>query len=97
MPTLKKRVGEMSTLHPRQTKYYILAKPPEIGNITYQVDPRAVEFLTEAREYGDDDKLPWSIVHPLRQIRDLYTLDEGRPRSANPSEFTTTDERTDNQ
>lgn len=78
-------------VHPRQTQYFVLAKPPEVGNITYQVDERAVAFLTEVREYMDGDELPWSIVYPLRQIRDLYTLDEGRPRTAAPEEFETTE------
>lgn len=84
MPTLNRRVDKTEQLHPRQTKYYITAKPPDIGFITYQIDPRAVEFLVETRDYGDGDRLSWSLVHPLRQIRDLYTLDEGRPRSAEP-------------
>ncbi len=88
MPTLNKRVDKSDRLHPRQTDYYITAKPPDIGYITYQLDSRAVTFLTETCEYTDGDDLPWSLVHTLRQIRDLYTLEEGRPRNANPEPST---------
>lgn len=87
MPTLKRRVTDSGTLHPRQTEFYILAKPPDVGNITYQVDQRAVQFLTETQDYGDGSELPWSLVHTLRQIRDLYTLEEGRPRDADPEDL----------
>lgn len=80
MPTLNRRADHGDTLHPKQTEFYVNAKPPEAGNITYQVDRRAVDFLTEVRGYADGDDLPWSLVHVLRQIRDLFTLHEGRPR-----------------
>ncbi|QLD90374.1 hypothetical protein HWV07_15550 [Natronomonas salina] len=86
MPTLSERKDKSTTVHPRQTDYYITAKPPEVGFITYQIDQRALEYLTETCSYSDGDRLPWAIVHPLRQIRDLYTLDEGHPRSADPEE-----------
>lgn len=86
MPTLNRRVRQSETIHPRQTEYYITAKPPDVGYITYQIDPRAVELLTETFSYSDGDQLSWSLVHPLRQIRDLYTLEEGRPRNANPDD-----------
>ena len=86
MPTLKRRADTTTVVHPRQTPYYILANPPDVGNITYQVDERAAAFLTETCDYGDDDSLPWSLVHPLRQIRDLFTLDEGRPREQTDDE-----------
>jgi hypothetical protein len=86
MPTLNKRENPSAKIHPRQTDYFIKAKPPEVGFITYQIDKRAVEFLTETCGYSDGDQLPWALVHPLRQIRDLYTLDEGHPRKANPDE-----------
>ncbi|MCU4719675.1 hypothetical protein [Halapricum hydrolyticum] len=84
MPTLNRRVNKSDTLHPRQTEYFIKAKPPEVGYITYQIDPRAVEFLTDTLSYSDGDQLSWSLVHPLRQIKDLYTLEEGRPQNADP-------------
>lgn len=84
MPTLNRRVNKSDTLHPRQTEYFIKAKPPEVGYITYQIDPRAVEFLTDTLDYADGDQLAWSLVHPLRQIKDLYTLEEGRPQNADP-------------
>lgn len=80
MPTLKRRTNPNSTPHPRQTAYYIHAYPSDVGNITYQVDARAAEFLTETCGYSDGDALSWSLVQPLRQLRDLFTLDEGRPR-----------------
>jgi hypothetical protein len=86
MPTLNKRENPSAKIHPRQTDYFIKAKPPEVGFITYQIDKRAVEFLTETCGYRDGDQLPWAVVHPLRQIRDLYTLDEGHPRKADPDE-----------
>lgn len=88
MPTLNQRNDPSNTIHPRQTELYIKAKPPEVGNITYQVDQRAVQFLTETRDYEDGDDLPWSLVHVLRQVRDLFTIDEGRPRDPDPDEFT---------
>lgn len=90
MPTLNKRADKSSLLHPRQTDYYITAKPPEVGFITYQVDPRAVDFLIDTCGFGDGDDLSWSLIHPLRQIRDLYTLEEGRPRDADPDDTPTT-------
>ena len=82
MPTLNERKDKSTIVHPRQTDYYITAKTPNVGFITYQIDQRAVEFLTATQNYRDGDQLPWAIVHPLRQIHDLYTLDEGHPRSA---------------
>lgn len=85
MPTLHDRSGD-STLHPRQTDYYIVAHPPEISYITYQIHARARDFVVETLGYGDDDDLSWSLVHPLRQIGDLFTLDEGGPGRADPSE-----------
>lgn len=88
MPTFNERVNKSDRLHPRQTNYFITAKTPDIGYITYQIDPRAVKFLTEKCGYTDGDKLPWGLVHTLRQIRDLYTLEEGRPRNADPESST---------
>lgn len=88
MPTLRRRIDDSRSLHPRQTPYYILANPPDAGNITYQVDERAATFLTDTCGYGDGESLPWSLVHPLRQIRDLFTLDEGRPRENGNAETT---------
>ena len=79
MPTLNRRTDSSTKIHPRQTEFFIKAKPPDVGFITYQVDARAAEFLTEELEYRDRDQVPWSIVSPLRHIRDLYTLDEGKP------------------
>lgn len=85
MPTLHVRTGG-AAIHPKQTDYYIVAHPPEIGYITYQVHERARNLLNETLDYGDDDELPWSLVHPLRQIGDLFTLDEGGPGQADPDE-----------
>lgn len=79
MPTLNRRTDSSTKIHPRQTEFFIKAKPPDVGFITYQVDTRAAEFLTEELGYRDRDNVPWSIVSPLRHIRDLYTLDEGKP------------------
>jgi hypothetical protein len=87
MPTLYRRTDKSTKVHPRQTDYYIKAKPPEVGYVTYQIDSRAVDFLTDDLGYGDEDHLAWSIVHPLRHIRDLYTLDEGKPRTTNPEDY----------
>lgn len=85
MPTLHRRTGD-DRLHPRQTDYYIVAHPPEISYITYQIHRRARNFIIDSLDYSDEDDLAWSLVHPLRQIGDLFTLDEGGPDRANPSE-----------
>lgn len=85
MPTLHRRTGD-SRLHPRQTDYYIIAHPPEINYITYQIHRRARDFLVDTLGYSDEDELAWSLVHPLRQIGDLFTLDEGGPDRADPNE-----------
>lgn len=88
MPTLHVR-ERSDTLHPKQTDHFIIAHPPEIGYITYQVHARARDFLDGTLGYGDGDELSWSIVHPLRQIGDLFTLDEGGPSRADPNESDT--------
>ena len=85
MPTFNRRKAD-TTIHPAQTKYYVLARTTRAGNVTYQVHGRAVHFLTEELGYDDGDQLPWGLVAPLRRIRDLFTLDEGRPRPTDPDE-----------
>jgi hypothetical protein len=85
VPTLNCRSGT-AEIHPRQTDYFIRAHPSDLGYITYQVHGRARDFLVDTLGYGDDDDLSWSLVHPLRQIGDLFTVDEGGPGRADPSE-----------
>lgn len=85
VPTIHHRSGD-TRLHPRQTDYYIIAHPPDIGYITYQIHGRARDFLVEVLGYGDEDELSWSLVHPLRQVGDLFTVDEGGPGQADPTE-----------
>lgn len=85
MPTIHYRSGD-TRLHPRQTNYYIIAHPPEIGYITYQIHGRARDFLVDVLGYEDEDELSWSLVHPLRQVGDLFTVDEGGPGQADPTE-----------
>lgn len=80
MPTLNRRRGRSDSIHPQQTEFYINARLPTAGYITYQVDHRAKQFLVDDLGYDDGDELPWGLVYPLRQIRDLFTLNEGRPR-----------------
>lgn len=92
MPTLHRRTGER--IHPKQTDYYIIAHPPDVGYVTYQVTKRPRDFLVEDLDYGDEAELAWSLVHPLRQIKDLYTLDEGRPRNATPETHSSSEYRT---
>lgn len=87
MPTLRSRTTD-AVLHPKQTAYYIVAHPPDIGYITYQVHERARDFLNEELRYRDGDEIAWSLVYPLRQIGDLFTLDEGGPGRAAPTENT---------
>lgn len=84
MPTLHRRTG--AAPHPQQTSYYIIAYPPGLNHITYQVHSRARDFIVETLDYTDEDKLSWSLIHPLRQIGDLFTLDEGGPQRADPDE-----------
>lgn len=84
VPTLYRRTGD-ANLHPHQTDYFIKAHPPELGYITYQVHTRARDFIVDDLNYGDGDDLAWSLVHPLRQISDLFTVDEGGPGRADPS------------
>lgn len=84
MPTFRERESSESMTHSNQTWYFILAQPPEVGNITYQITPQAAEFLVETLEYSDGQPIPWSLVSPLRRIQDLFTKEEGGPTNADP-------------
>lgn len=85
MPTLHHRSGD-SGLHPCQTDYFIIAHPPELGYITYQIHGRARHFIVNRLGYGDEDEISWSIVRPLRHIGDLFTVEEGGPGRVDPTE-----------
>jgi hypothetical protein len=56
--------------------YYINARPSNVGNITYQIDPEAAAFVRKLG-YDSDDELPWGIVKPLRVAGLIYTNEQG--------------------
>lgn len=68
VPTFNKKSGK--------NEYFVLARPPDAGNITYQVAPGAKELLKNL-DYRDGDDLPWGIVKPLRIAGLLHTKGEG--------------------
>lgn len=68
MPTLKAYANDPG--------YYINARPPNIGNITYQLTDSATTFITDLG-YGDEDDLPWGLISPLRGAGHVYTHNQG--------------------
>lgn len=68
MPTFKSYVNDDG--------YYINARPSDVGNITYQVDADASDFILELG-YEHEDELPWGIVKPLRVVGLVYTNSQG--------------------
>lgn len=72
--------------------YYVSARPPDVGNITYQVSEEAEELIKQLG-YADDDDLPWGVINPLISAGLVYTEGQGAgqgdsdaPR-LNPSEL----------
>lgn len=68
MPTFKSYVNDPG--------YYINARPSDVGNITYQVDAEAADFILKLG-YESDDELPWGVVKPLRKAGLVYTNNQG--------------------
>jgi len=68
MPTFKSYVSDPG--------YYINARPSDVGNITYQVDAEAADFILKLG-YEDEDELPWGVVKPLRVAGLVYTNGQG--------------------
>lgn len=68
MPTFKSYVSDPG--------YYINARPSDVGNITYQVDSEAADFILKLG-YEDEDELPWGVVKPLRVAGLIYTNQQG--------------------
>jgi len=68
VPTLKTYVNEDG--------YYINARPPEVGNITYQVDASLWEFF-EDLGYEDGSEVEWSLVKSFRIAGLVYTNASG--------------------
>ena len=67
MPTLNKYADEDG--------YYILARPPDTGNITYQLKPRG-EQIVEKVGYQDGEEIGWEVVSALKVPNLVYTGDE---------------------
>jgi hypothetical protein len=57
---------------------YIYARPSDTGNVTYQVTPKAEDFIQKLG-YTDDDNLPWGIINPLRAAGFIYTEEGTEP------------------
>ncbi|WP_253739013.1 hypothetical protein [Halohasta salina] len=68
MPTLKAYVGKEG--------YYINARPSDVGNVTYQVDPSIWEFLEEM-DYGHESEIEWGLIKPFRLAGLIYTENGG--------------------
>jgi len=68
MPVLKSYVNNDG--------YYINARPPDIGNITYQVHPSLWTFLEEMG-YRDESEVEWSLVRSFRMAGLVYTEGQG--------------------
>jgi hypothetical protein len=56
--------------------YYIRAKPPQIGFVTYQVTPAGNRIL-EKLDCQDGDELGWNVVNTLRELSFVYTQNSG--------------------
>jgi len=64
MPTLKSYVSKDG--------YYINARPSDVGNVTYQVDPSIWEFF-EDMGYSHESEIPWGLIKPFRLAGLIYT------------------------
>lgn len=75
-------VSEIQHMTPTLNKYtdnsgyYIQARPPEVGHVTYQVTPQTEEFITELG-YSDSEELPWGLINPLKESGEIYTHGTG--------------------
>lgn len=47
--------------------YYIYARPPEAGNITYGIDELAYPIFDKLG-YEDGDSIPWSVIQILKEL-----------------------------
>lgn len=47
--------------------YYIYARPPDAGNITYGIDKLAYPIFDELG-YKDGDSIPWSVIQILKEL-----------------------------
>lgn len=56
--------------------YYIYARPPDAGNITYGIDPAAYPVFTELG-YEHTDKISWRHIHALKAADLIETGDSG--------------------
>lgn len=56
--------------------YYILARPSDTGNITYQLKPRG-EQIVEKVGYQDGEEIGWQVIDALKVPNLVYTGDEG--------------------
>jgi len=56
--------------------YYILARPSDTGNITYQLKPRG-EQIVEKVGYQDGEEIGWQVISALKIPNLVYTGDEG--------------------
>jgi len=56
--------------------YYILARPSDSGNITYQLKPRGEQIL-EKVGYQDGEEIGWQVISALKVPNLVYTGDEG--------------------
>lgn len=68
----------MPTLNEYANKdgYYILARPSDTGNITYQLKPRG-EQIVEKVGYQDGEEIGWQVISALKVPNLVYTGDEG--------------------
>lgn len=68
MPTLNEYADEDG--------YYILARPSDTGNITYQLKPRG-EQIVEKVGYQDGEEIGWQVISALKVPNLVYTGDGG--------------------
>lgn len=68
---------DMPRLHSYSEKdgFYILAHPPDAGNITYQVSSKA-KLVLQSFGFKEGDKISWDIINALR-VPDLIYTGEG--------------------
>lgn len=55
--------------------YYILARPSDTGNITYQLKPRGEQIL-EKVGYQDGEEIGWQVINALKVPNLVYTGNE---------------------
>ncbi|MDQ2074748.1 hypothetical protein RBH20_19665 [Haloarcula sp. H-GB4] len=56
--------------------YYIYARPPEVGNITYGIDPAAYPIFSEL-EYEHGSQVSWRVIGALKASELIETGDSG--------------------